>query len=68
MKDFEKLMFVIVDKKGNVLPHTLSEQRKECIRSFLQDGNVLWKDVKHIWHIKKVDVSIRNSSNSEGWN
>lgn len=63
MKNTFKNMFVVVSKKGNLDTTTLSYMRKLSINSFLNDGNMTWKDArKYGWRCIKVDVTITPTS------
>lgn len=68
MKDFNSVMYVIIDLKGKVIPLSVNYSRKYCIENFLGDSKVTWKEAKKIgWQVKKVDVLIRGTSNEDGW-
>jgi len=64
MKEFKQTLYAIVDKKGNVYYHTLSNQKKDCIKYFLKDISFTWKEAKKYgWKCMKVDVHIMSASN-----
>lgn len=66
MKDIFQIMYLIVDKKGIATISTLSYQRKDCIKKFLEGSKLTWKEVlKFGWKCIKVDVNITSSSNLE---
>ncbi|EKT4550882.1 hypothetical protein JE952_002542 [Flavobacterium psychrophilum] len=69
MKDIFKIMYIIVDKKGNELPYTLSYQKRMCTDAFIKDSNMTWAEIKkHGWKCVKVDVNITPSSKAYSWN
>jgi len=64
MKDVFKIMYIIVDKKGNASPLSLSYQKSACIRTFLTGSRLTWaQSKKYGWKCVKVDVNITASSN-----
>jgi len=64
MKDFNKVMFAIIDKKGNIDISTLNYRKVESIRAFLRYSDLGWRQAKmYGWKCVKVDVSIMPSSN-----
>lgn len=46
MKDLFRIMYIIVDKKGNGQLHTLSYQKKMCIDAFIKDSSMNWNQTK----------------------
>jgi len=69
MKDIFKIMYIIVDRKGNGLPYTLSYQKKMCTDAFVKGSSLNWEQTKkHGWKCVKVDVNITPSSNVDSWN
>lgn len=68
MKEFNKVMYVIIDLNGNVIPTSINYSKKYCIKNFLADSGITWIKAKKIgWQCKKVDVNIRDWSNFGGW-
>lgn len=67
IKEIERVMFVICSKRGEIQTYTLHEYRKGSINALLRGTNLKWEDVKHIWNVKKVDVTIKDWSNESGW-
>jgi hypothetical protein len=62
MKDLFKIMYIIVDKKGNGIIYSLSYQKKTCINSFIKGSNLTWNQTKKFgWKCMKVDVRISTS-------
>lgn len=65
MKDFNQTLYAMVGKKQNVDYTTLSCQKKQCIKNFLEGTSMTWKEAKKYgWKCIKVDVQITNSSNT----
>jgi hypothetical protein len=59
MKKFNQTLFVMVGKKENVDYTTLSSQKKQCIKYFLENTFITWKEAKKYgWKCIKVDVQI----------
>lgn len=46
MKELFRIMYIIVDKKGNALPYTLSYQKKMCTDTFIKGSNLTWIQIK----------------------
>ena len=68
MKELFRIMYIIVDRKGNGIPLSLSYQKSTCIKSFIQGSNMTWGQTKkHGWKCIKVDVNIKPSSNFDNW-
>lgn len=52
-------MYVIVNPSGEAQPITLRYLRKHCVKDFLKDSTVTWKQAIVIgWRCKKVIVTI----------
>ncbi|MGE5317671.1 MAG: hypothetical protein ACM3ME_06720 [Chloroflexota bacterium] len=63
MKDINTTMYIICDKRGNGNINTLKQTKRECIADFAS-RETLWRECKKYgWKCKKVDVSIRPTSN-----
>ena len=68
MKNLSRIMYIIVDRRGNGLIKTLSCQKKKCTDDFVKDSDMTWKELKRYGcKCVKVDVEIRPSSNEDSW-
>jgi len=65
MKELNKLMYVIVDKRNNPHTNTLRFYRKDCISDFIgEDSEMNWDEAKRFgWKCIKVEVNIRMTHN-----
>ena len=69
MKDLFRIMYIIVDEKGNGQTYSLSYQKKMCTDAFIKGSSMTWNEAKkHGWKCVKVDVNITPTSNFDGWN
>jgi len=60
MKEETNTMYVIVNKKEQVLTYTLAFQKKQCISNFLSESNMTWTQCKKYgWKCEKVIVNIK---------
>lgn len=59
-KDMCLIMYVMVDKRGNLYTYSLSQKKKECIGKFLLPYPESKKDG---WSCQKVDVDISSAEN-----
>jgi hypothetical protein len=63
MKNLFRIMYIIVDRKGNGIPSSLSYQKKMCTNAFLKGYSITWNEAKtHVWKCIKVDVNITPSN------
>jgi len=56
--------YIIVDKAGHYLLHTISYQKKSCIDNFIDGGSMTWIELKKYgWKCVKVNIEISQTHN-----
>lgn len=56
---YNKVMYAIFSKMGDIMFYTLSEYRKDCIKTFFDGSGMTWDEAKKYGcSCSKVDVSV----------
>lgn len=62
MKEIQKVMYIVIDKRGKADVSTLRYKKEDSILSFLSQTLFGWKQAKKLgWECKRVDVLIRST-------
>ncbi|MBE4949929.1 hypothetical protein [Chryseobacterium culicis] len=58
MKTTFKNYYLIQHPKGEILPHTMSFERRSCISNFLEGSSMTWNETRKLgWKCLKVNVN-----------